>query len=54
MSLKLGKHIQLAYSRGGPCGIPQFLKEKVDGKARVTENKRVVDSLTKYMVETLK
>ena len=25
------KHIQLAYSRGGPGGIPQLFKEKMDG-----------------------
>ena len=34
--------------------LPQLLKEKVDGKARVAANKRVIDSLTKYMDETLK
>ena len=48
------KHIQLAYSRGRPSGLPQLSKEKVDGKARVTENKRAIDSLTKYMDETSK
>ena len=60
MSLKLGnsglclKHVQLAYLRGGPDGIPELLKEKVDGKDRVTANKRVIDSLTKYIEESSK
>ena len=43
MSLKLGnsglclKHVQLAYSRGGPGGILELLKEKVDGKGRLID-----------------
>ena len=55
------KHIQLAYSRGWPGALPQLFKEKVDGiekkvdgKAKVTVNKSLIDSLTKYKEETSK
>ena len=35
------EHLQLAYSRGGLAAISNVLKEKFDGRVRVTRNKRV-------------
>ena len=41
-------HINLAFQRGGLGGIASILSETINGKARVTRSKRIVQQLYKY------
>ena len=42
------QHLQLAFQRGGADGLELRLKEKFDGKARVTANRRILSQIVNY------
>ena len=42
------QHLQLAFQRGGADGLELILKEKFDGKARVTANRRILSQIVNY------
>ena len=44
-------HIQLAFTRGGADGISKFLTEKFSGRARITTNKRILESISSFFAE---
>lgn len=41
-------HLKLAFQRGGVDGLSHILREKFDGKPRVTANRRVLTQICKY------
>lgn len=46
--LKL-KHLQIAFGRNGKQGIEELFGEKVEGKSRVTRDKKVVGKICMYL-----
>lgn len=42
------EHLKLAFNRNGRQGVMDVLTEEVNGKARVTRSKKVVDSISDY------
>ena len=42
------QHLQLAFQRGGADGLELRLKEKFDGKARVTANRWILSQIVNY------
>lgn len=41
-------HLQLSFQRGGQDGLTNILSEKINGKARVTNNRRIISQLSNY------
>ena len=39
-------HLQLSFQRGGQDGLTNILSEKINGKARVTNNRRIISQLS--------
>lgn len=44
-------HLQLAFQRGGADGLELVLKEKFNGKVRVTANKRILFNIVNYFTD---
>ena len=44
-------HIQLAFTRGGADGISKVLTEKFSGRARITTNKRILESISSFFAD---
>lgn len=42
------QHLQLAFQRGGADGLELVLKEKFDGKVRVTANRQILSNIINY------
>ena len=42
------QHLLLAFQRGGVDGLSQILKEKFNGKPRVTTNRRIIEQICQY------
>lgn len=45
------QHLQLAFQRGGADGLELVLKEKFNGKVRVTANKRILFNIVNYFTD---
>ncbi|XP_029207906.2 uncharacterized protein LOC114971528 [Acropora millepora] len=41
-------HLQLSFQRGGQDGLTNILSEKINGKARVTKNRRIISQLSNF------
>ena len=41
-------HLQLSFQRGGQDGLSNILSEKINGKARVTSNRRIISELSNF------
>ena len=41
-------HLQLSFQRGGQDGLSNILSEKINGKARVTSNRRIISQLSNF------
>ena len=48
------QHLQLAFRRGGETGVEYILKEKFNGQARVTVDKKLLKRISSYVSSLLK
>ena len=46
------QHMNNVFGRGGDSGLRSFLGKTVNGKLRVTKNRRVIDSLVAHFTQS--